>query len=502
MRPNPKRLQTRLAVRHARSIRAALRATVDIDQILDRWYGLHHPDMGEQTNVSGVQGRDWARMNVPIIDTQKLYDALGRLYADATILAQDISAYEIARAVGLRKSVSLSQEQLQSALRTQWNNWKPGNRAAAALLEPKGSLQALLRQRNITIRGLSATTIDRIGVRLADGLRVGWTRKQMADSLSDLIGDPVRATLIAGTETTRAVTQASKDAYAESGVEMVEYLVADPCVDCAENEKASPLPLGDEWPNGDPPVHPNCMCAIVPYVVYDEKPGSFIDIAETVEQLAPVIPIASPFSYEGYPKQDIETYGIYTTQEMKDLQAYQLRQGFSESKVEFDLKEALSEYKGNGYRSINNYLRNPEKTMSELLPSEVNMVVARANRISRLIDTAPALPTEITSYRGVGSAPDMVEMLRNLQQGQTIQMNGFVSTSLNAKVALDFVNEIGLGKTSYVIKIINPAGTKGIMVEGFFDRLANTEAEWLLPHGTKFQVIANNGKMLVVKVIS
>jgi hypothetical protein len=61
--------------------------------------------------------------------------------------------------------------------------------------------------------------------------------------------------------------QASRDLYAESGVEQVQWLVADPCDECQENLDQSPIGIDEEWINGDPPVHPNCMCDIAPYVV-------------------------------------------------------------------------------------------------------------------------------------------------------------------------------------------------------------------------------------------
>lgn len=37
-----------------------------------------------------------------------------------------------------------------------------------------------------------------------------------------------------------------------------------PCKICIENEAASPLPIGSEWPSGSqaPPAHPNCRCSI------------------------------------------------------------------------------------------------------------------------------------------------------------------------------------------------------------------------------------------------
>jgi hypothetical protein len=270
MKPNRTRLKTRFAVRHARSIRAALRALVSVDEILDRWFGLQSPidsaDMNDPYNITGQQGRDWARMNIPIRDTELLDTALSRIYADAYILGEDITSYEIARAVGLRKAAPRKSD-LSRALRLNWNTWRPGNRAAAALLDPPAGLRRLLAQRGIKIRGISQTTLDRIGTRLADGLRVGASRRAMAKEINEILNDSERALMIAGTEMSNAVVQSSLDLYRDSGVEMVQWLVADPCDDCQENYEQSPININETWINGEPPVHPNCMCDISPYVV-------------------------------------------------------------------------------------------------------------------------------------------------------------------------------------------------------------------------------------------
>jgi hypothetical protein len=67
----------------------------------------------------------------------------------------------------------------------------------------------------------------------------------------------------------RAVATASRQLYEESGVELVEWIVADPCDLCQENADVSPIRIGDTFPSGDtePPAHPNCVCDISPYVV-------------------------------------------------------------------------------------------------------------------------------------------------------------------------------------------------------------------------------------------
>jgi len=266
MKPNRTALKMKVAVRHVRGIKLGIKDMFSIEQILDSWLSLHNPDFSQQTTVSTAMARDWAKINVQIRYTGRLNSALSRLYAEAWVLGKDITDYELARAIGLTKAAP-SKQDLSRALKMNWSKWRAGNRAAANLVNPPNGLKRLLDERGVKIQGITNTTLNRIGTALAEGLLRGATRKDIADDLSYIIGDDERALSIAGTEMSSAVVQASKELYAESGVEQIEYLVADPCDDCFENENASPIDIGDQWPNGDPPVHPNCMCDIAPYVV-------------------------------------------------------------------------------------------------------------------------------------------------------------------------------------------------------------------------------------------
>jgi hypothetical protein len=241
-----------------------------IDQILDDWYALQdpidRPDINMPAKTSSDMARDWVKVHAQKVDTTRLNLALARLYADGWTLGTDLSTYEIARIVRIDKAAP-SRKKLSNALRINWNNWSPGNQAAANLVSPPNGLKRLLDGRGIKIQDLSTTTLNRIGTALADGLRSGSTRQSVAEDISYIIGDDARAITIAGTEMSAAVVQASKDLYADSGVEKVEWLVADPCDDCQENLDQSPIGIDEQWINGDPPVHPNCMCDIAPYVV-------------------------------------------------------------------------------------------------------------------------------------------------------------------------------------------------------------------------------------------
>ncbi len=270
MKPNRKRLHAALTIRHARSIKRGMEQVFSVDEILDDWYSLRDPidsaDENIPAEVSNQLARDWAKVHVKKLDTTRLNSALARLYADGWTLGTDISSYEIARAVGLSKAAP-SKKDLSNALKMDWKNWRPGNRAAANLVKPPNGLKRLLDGRGVKIQDLSTTTLNRIGTALAEGLMRGSTRRVIAEDLAYILGDDARALMIAGTEMSSAVVQASKDLYADSGVEQVQWLVADPCDECQENLDQSPIGIDEEWINGDPPVHPNCMCDIAPYVV-------------------------------------------------------------------------------------------------------------------------------------------------------------------------------------------------------------------------------------------
>jgi len=266
MKPNRTRLKTQFAVRHARSIRLGIKDMFSIEDILNSWYSLHHPDAHQQTEISTTNARDWAKVYINRVDTSRLNSALARIYADAYTLGVDVTTYELARALGIHKAAP-SRKELSNALKIDWDNWKPGNRAAANLVNPPNALRRLLDSRGVTIQGINNTTLNRIGTRLADGLNAGVSRKEMAKLVNEVLDDSERALVIAGTEMASAVVQASKELYADSGVEQIEWLASNPCDECQENNDQSPIGIDEQWINGDPPVHPNCFCDIAPYVV-------------------------------------------------------------------------------------------------------------------------------------------------------------------------------------------------------------------------------------------
>lgn len=250
--------KVRLAARRAKLIRDALAQSVDISAIKDDIANGHLSDQ-----ITTAEARAWARTHVRV-NSAPLMQAFRTLYSESYALGQDIATNSIAKA---KINKAPTKQALQRAVGINWANWKAGNKPAALLLKPPTGLSSLLDRRGLAIQGINQTTLDRIGTSLAYALQRGLPPSSV--DLSDVFDDSERALAIAQTEMSRAVSVASRELYQESGVELVEWLIADPCDLCQENADVSPIRIDETFPSGDtePPAHPNCVCDIAPYVV-------------------------------------------------------------------------------------------------------------------------------------------------------------------------------------------------------------------------------------------
>jgi hypothetical protein len=252
--------KVRLAARNAKLIRNAIKDSFNTSQIVSDFTAMNFQ------NLTPEQARSWTRTHVRTSD-DALSAALRQIYLQGYALGEDVAMSAIAKAK-INKAPTL--DQLRRATNINWATWKAGNKPAALLVRKPRGLSTLLDNRGVTIQGINRTTLDRLGTILARALEKGWAPSKIKDEVADLIdSDSERALTIAQTETSRAVTTASRQLYEESGVELVEWLVADPCDICEENESVSPIRIGETFPSGDtePPAHPNCVCDIAPYVV-------------------------------------------------------------------------------------------------------------------------------------------------------------------------------------------------------------------------------------------
>lgn len=242
----------RLAAINAVKIRGALRQTIDADAIYQAYLDTH-PVASKNRTLDRTKARSWAILHVRF-DNEALYKVLRRMWAETYLLGSD-SAKHAADKI------------MPKAVTPDWNNWKPGNRAAELLLRPKGALKDILDDAQVTIKGIDKTGYDRIGTALADSFSLGLSPSKSAKLIYDIIADPARCLTIAITEGSRAMNLGAIDTYQQIGLDQVEWSAADPCEICAEND-GQIVAVGQAFNSGDtePPAHPNCRCALLPVI--------------------------------------------------------------------------------------------------------------------------------------------------------------------------------------------------------------------------------------------
>jgi len=496
----------RVAARNSVTMRAALRASINARAIYEAYQDTY-PYVTDNITQDRTRARAWAMLHVKI-DNEPIAGALKKIYADGFLLGLDASAEAIGQAKTEfnKAAITKAKKKEESPDYVDWNNWKPGNRAAALLYRPTGAFEKLLNNAGITSKKIAANGFDRIGTALADSIAAGFSPARAAKVITEKIGDPARALTIAITEQNRAMSLAAMENYQNGGVEKVEWSGANPCEICAPNE-GQVVPTGEAFASGDtePPVHPNCRCAVLPVIddeYFAEPNASGVDDIMPAEEAAPEEQ-AAPKELTGL---DQNEYQILNAEEREKMSIYQLKnKPFMElmktyveengkvGQFESRVYGALKSYKGIGYEYINEYLRTGKESKWQSL-SKIKESIAD---ISRAMKRAPGLPEPIMTYRSVNN-PDLSAFLKTQSQGKIWADKGFVSTTMDQKFASDW--ESGVHK--WLITIENPAGTKGIMLDGLRYKKAGLEAEWLLPSDTKFEVIKTdlNTQTMTVRV--
>jgi hypothetical protein len=118
------------------------------------------------------------------------------------------------------------------------------------------------------IPGINDTTqaliADAIEQGIEDSLGVPGTARLLRSVLDDM--GVSRSEMIASTEMNAAFSEATMRKLDRLGIEYKQWITSpgNVCDECSENEDASPIPLDEDFPSGDPapPAHPNCRCAV------------------------------------------------------------------------------------------------------------------------------------------------------------------------------------------------------------------------------------------------
>ena len=455
---------TRQAAKQAGAIRAALRNSLDVDALVADW------ERQNFTTMSKADARAWAQMNAQPRNMKAIRAALSLTIATGYLLGENASQAYYAKAKTGRKIVKAAPtaEDIDSWLDADyWDSWSPGNKPAALLVRPPGALSDLLDKAGATINGLNRTTMNRLGTILGEGLERGSSGKSIADAIDKLLDDPARALTIANTEMARAMSTASMETYNGFGVEKVEWLHDDACncALCIDAEGMGPQPIGTDFGDGvtEPPMHPNCICAIAP--VIDEGDGSGLDLVDFVDD------------------SDSEA-GEESLAEL-------LGRSVEEQAVMEN--RAVEAYTAGGYRDINAHLRDQESLRSiESFERTYNTTPEQAAKdLASLIDKSPnALDPNETVYRGVRGS--YAEELLGLQVGDRYVENGFTSTTSAPDIA-----ELFTDSPKYATIVVQNSDAK--FVYGVVQ-----EQERILTSSTKFEVIKTdqNERKVYVRVVN
>ena len=128
---------------------------------------------------------------------------------------------------------------------------------------------------------------------ITEGVQGGSSIPEISGKIRDTFADysKTQADRIVRTEVSSAASTAQIDAWGQSGVVVgKEWIVSDPCPECEPYDgKIVGLEKGfygeSEFADGDPPLHPNCKCDIIPVLEGELSVGSDIKIKRLQEKL-------------------------------------------------------------------------------------------------------------------------------------------------------------------------------------------------------------------------
>ncbi len=158
--------------------------------------------------------------------------------------------------------------------------------AAQAAIQVEADLEVALRQANAEavkwaearaaelVKDISEVTRDRVRETVRAGLDAGRSNDEIAAELEESPWfSPKRALRVARTETAMADVAGNVMGWRASGiVSGREWMTSqeDPCERCAALE-GEIVGIEEEFPEGDPPIHVNCECTLLPVLAEDEE---------------------------------------------------------------------------------------------------------------------------------------------------------------------------------------------------------------------------------------
>jgi SPP1 gp7 family putative phage head morphogenesis protein len=248
----------RLAAKNAVKIRAALHQVTDFKRVFDK-YQETQPQPTDNTAQDRTRARSWLILNVYLND-EPLRQTVMRAWAEAYVLGQVAADEWIKKTERANKADDIE---------VNWDNWRPGDKATALLLNPTKGFEAYLQSTGGAsyFKNFNKETVINLGTALSDSIALGLDAESAAVMIGQHVASPSRALTIAITEQNRAMSFSTIERYKEAGLQKMEWAVSDPCDICAKND-GQVIVIGQTFASGDaqPPAHPHCRCVLLPVI--------------------------------------------------------------------------------------------------------------------------------------------------------------------------------------------------------------------------------------------
>ena len=263
-------------------ISRAFRGLIDTRRLADAWAaarGIGKTAVGDQPGPGEIaDAKAWlsARIAAGQDISGAIQDALEHIqsgvWTDGYYVGDRASVWTAREAIvaAARKLGEPLPANSTLTTRIDWGDWTPGDTDAAQRVLG-GGLQRLLDQAHVTVSSIAANRMDDLADVLAEGLSGGLSPGEIARNLDGVLEDPKWASMVADTETARAISIATQDRYLSIGVTANSWMTAADqrvCQACRDNEDAGAVSVGQSFPSGEsaPPSHPRCRCALAPVV--------------------------------------------------------------------------------------------------------------------------------------------------------------------------------------------------------------------------------------------
>jgi len=248
----------RIAAKNAVKIRAALHQVTDFKRVFDK-YQETQPQPTDNTAQDRTRARSWLILNIYLND-EPLRQTVMRAWAEAYVLGQVAADEWIKKTERANKADDIE---------VNWDNWKPGDKATALLLNPTKGFEAYLQSTGGAsyFKKFNKETIVNLGTALSDSIALGLDAESAAVMIGQHVASPSRALTIAITEQNRAMSFSTIERYKDAGLQKMEWAVSDPCDVCAKND-GQVIVIGQTFASGDaqPPAHPHCRCVLLPVI--------------------------------------------------------------------------------------------------------------------------------------------------------------------------------------------------------------------------------------------